>query len=199
MSHIPKATEWTESMSPWTTIDRELLGVAVERMPERMPSTRAMRRTVTELGGEFSTNAKQAATTTSWDEAHTWLQQDKANRVIETVKQGASAQLGPGSRLGGLFPPGLLPGSTSTPGSGSEWFTPWSVTALKAVGVWEDKQVLWERVDKNKPSGFTPCRTDGTAYPKLNFYPEARWPGGCLDGIHIPTIGHFLTGGEEAP
>ena len=50
---------------------------------------------------------------------------------------------------------------------------------------WGQDQVLWERVDKSKPIGFT----DGGGIRWLSFYPEAERgrggpgacePGGCL-------------------
>ena len=71
-------------------------------------------------------------TPSDWDEAHAWMQQDKANRVIEGVQ---------------LVPYG-------------------------------HKQVLWERVDKSKPIGFTRGGLLGRSW--LSFYPEAEQLGGCL-------------------
>ena len=41
---------------------------------------------------------------------------------------------------------------------------------------WGHNQILWERVDKSKPIGFT-C-VGGQRW--LSFYPEAEQPGGCL-------------------
>ena len=63
-------------------------------------------------------------------EAQAWMQQDKANRVIEGVQR-----------------------------------VPYG-----------HNQVLWERVDKSKPIGFT--RGGGVRW--LSFYPEAEQLGGCL-------------------
>lgn len=84
-----------------------------------------------------SANAKQAGTITAgWfaasdvEKAHTWMQQDKVNRIVEGVQ---------------LFPYG-------------------------------HKHVLWERVDKTKPIGFT--KGGGTHW--LDYYPEANQPGGIL-------------------
>ena len=89
-----------------------------------------------------STNAQQVATTSSWDEAHTWMQQDKANRVVEGVQLGFGIML-------------------------------------------SDKQVQWERVDENKPIGFTV----GPGNRTINFYPNAQLPGGCLYGSVRPLSG----------
>eukprot|EP00964_Phaeocystis_antarctica_P108070 scaffold72715_cov51-Phaeocystis_antarctica.AAC.2 len=72
-------------------------------------------------------------TPSDWDEAHTWMQKDKANRVIEGVQR-----------------------------------VPYG-----------HNQVLWERVDKSKPIGFT--RGPGARW--LSFYPEAEQLGGCLHDV----------------
>ena len=84
-----------------------------------------------------SANAKQAGTITAgWfaasdvEKAHTWMQEDKVNRIVEGVQ---------------LFPYG-------------------------------QKHVLWERVDKTKPIGFT----QGGGEHWLDYYPEANQPGGIL-------------------
>ena len=89
------------------------------------------------VGGWPGANAKQLSTITAgWfaasdkEKAHTWMQEDKVNRIVEGV------QLAP----------------------------------------YEHKHVLWERVDKTKPIGFT--KGGGTHW--LDYYPEANQPGGIL-------------------
>ena len=89
------------------------------------------------MGGWPDANVKQVRTLepgwftpSDWEAAHAWMQQDKANRVIEGVQR-----------------------------------VPYG-----------HNQVLWERVDKSKPIGFT--RGGGVRW--LSFYPEAEQLGGCM-------------------
>ena len=84
-------------------------------------------------------NAKQVRTLepgwftpSDWDEAHAWMQKDKANRLIEGVQRAPYGH----------------------------------------------NQVLWERVDKSKPIGFTRGGLLGRSW--LSFYPEAEQLGGCM-------------------
>ena len=41
-----------------------------------------------------SANAKQVSTHKNWEEADAWMQQDKANRVVEVVQMGAHVCMG---------------------------------------------------------------------------------------------------------